>query len=100
MGLEGGQTDLPQNHQRIAPASAEGEASDRACRSIQPKAWREHHTDQLQRRRRIMPGCLLVVPPVSSSVLGRLPGGGVVEVEPAGAVEGFFGGAGGLPLGR
>src|SRR5689334_2510500 len=36
-------------------------------------------------------GFLLVVSPVSSSGVG--PGGGVVEVEAARAVEGFFGGA-------
>ena len=34
-----------------------------------------------------------MVAPVSSSGVGSGPGGGVVEVEPAGAVEGFFGGA-------
>jgi hypothetical protein len=39
----------------------------------------------------------LVVTPVSSSGLG--PGGGVVEVEAAGTVEGFFGSADGVSAG-
>ena len=39
-----------------------------------------------------------MVTPVSSSGVG--PGGGVVEVEAAGAVEGFFGGADGVSAGQ
>jgi len=39
-----------------------------------------------------------VVSPVSSSGVG--PGGGVVEVEAAAAVEGFFGGADGVSAGQ
>ena len=46
-----------------------------------------------------LPDYLLVVLRGVASVLG-LPGGGVVEVEAAGAVEGFFGGAGGQAAGQ